>query len=231
MSPNFAGLDKAEALGYVSRQLLCGPGRVLLSDQIDDDVKDLAAIQELFAAARHQDCLQACQNILQANQSETYAYKYAGKSLIALGQFEKAKQCLIKAHQLDGDDPEIVKDIGNIFNALKKDAEAVKLYEAALLLTLTTHQQATIWVYCQAARQSCCRRAAGQESLWSGSIIRNLSMNWEDLQRSRAAWSSPCNNTKSLELNPNNPDAYISLGGSTKILGSLIKPLQQHSSP
>ena len=75
---------------------------------------DLAAIQELSAAGRHQECLQACQNALQANQEETYAYKYAGKSLLALGQFEKAQQCLLKAHQLDSNDPETAKDIGNI---------------------------------------------------------------------------------------------------------------------
>ena len=67
-------------------------------------------IQQLSAAGRHQDCLQACQNALQANPEETFAYKYAGKSLLALGQFEKAQQCLVKAHQLDGSDPEIVKE-------------------------------------------------------------------------------------------------------------------------
>ena len=37
-----------------------------------DDVTDLATIQDLSAAGRHQDCLQACQNALQANQEETY---------------------------------------------------------------------------------------------------------------------------------------------------------------
>ncbi len=89
-------------------------------------------IQELSVAGRHQECLQACQNALQANPEEAYAYKYAGKSLLALGQFEKAQQCLVKAHQLDGSDPETVKDIGNIFNALQNDAEAIRLYKAAL---------------------------------------------------------------------------------------------------
>lgn len=76
---------------------------------------DLATIQELSAAGRHQECLQACQNALQATPEETYAYKYAGKSLLALGQLEKAQQCLAKAHQLDSTDPETIKDIGNIF--------------------------------------------------------------------------------------------------------------------
>ena len=93
---------------------------------------DLAAIQELSAAGRHQDCLQACQNALQANPEETFAYKYAGKSLLALGQFEKAQQCLVKAHQLDGSDPEIVKDIGNIFLNLGNQNTALGWYEKAL---------------------------------------------------------------------------------------------------
>ena len=87
---------------------------------------DLAAIKELSTAGRHQECLQACQNTLQGNPEEAFAYKYAGKSLLALGQLEKAHQCLDKAHQLDGSDPEIVKDIDNIFNALQNDAEATR---------------------------------------------------------------------------------------------------------
>ena len=93
---------------------------------------DLRTIQELSVAGRHQDCLQACQNVLQVNPEETYAYKYAGKSLLALGQFEKAQQCLLKAHQLDGRDPEIVKDIGNVFLNLNNKDIALEWYEKAL---------------------------------------------------------------------------------------------------
>ncbi|MDC0261324.1 tetratricopeptide repeat protein [Synechococcus sp. AH-551-N17] len=89
-------------------------------------------IQELSATGRHQECLQACQSALQVNPEETYAYKYAGKSLLALGQFEKAQQCLVKAHQLDDSDPEILKDIGNIFLSLGNKDAAVQWYEKAL---------------------------------------------------------------------------------------------------
>ncbi|WP_170953464.1 tetratricopeptide repeat protein [Synechococcus sp. UW179A] len=93
---------------------------------------DLITIQELSAAGRNQECLQACQNALQTNPEVYYAYKYAGKSLLALGQFEKAQQYLVKAHQLDGSDPEIVKDIGNIFLNLSDTAAALEWYEKAL---------------------------------------------------------------------------------------------------
>ena len=190
-------------------------------------MKDLAAIQELFAAARHQDCLQACQNILQANQSETYAYKYAGKSLIALGQFEKAKQCLIKAHQLDGDDPEIVKDIGNIFNALKKDAEAVKLYQAALSIN-PNYAPASNNLGCIAKRQGnlaaaeqLVKRACDLDQS-SATYQMNLGGIYKDLGQLDQALATTL---KSLELNPNNPDAYISLGGIYKDLGQLDQAL------
>ena len=99
-----------------------------------DEMTDLAAIQELSTAGRHQDCLQACQNALKANPEEIYAYKYAGKSLLALGQFEKAQQCLVKAHQLDSSDPEIAKDIGNIFLNLGNQDTALGWYEKALAI-------------------------------------------------------------------------------------------------
>ena len=97
-----------------------------------DDMMDFAIIQGLSAAGRHQACLQACQVVLQANPEETYAYKYSGKSLLALKQFEKARQCLLKAHQLDGSDPETVNDIGNIFYIYNNYAEAIRHYKAAL---------------------------------------------------------------------------------------------------
>ena len=89
-------------------------------------------IQELSAAGRHQECLQACQTALQVNPEESYAYKYAGKSLLALGQVEKAQECLVKAHELDGSDPEIAKDIGNIFLNLGNQNTALGWYEKAL---------------------------------------------------------------------------------------------------
>ena len=89
-------------------------------------------IQELSAAGRHQECLQACQTALQVNPEESYVYKYAGKSLLALGQVEKAQECLVKAHELDGSDPEIAKDIGNIFLNLGNQNTALGWYEKAL---------------------------------------------------------------------------------------------------
>jgi len=47
---------------------------------------DLATIKKLSAAGRHQECLQACQQLLQSEPKNPFVWKYAGKSLLALGQ-------------------------------------------------------------------------------------------------------------------------------------------------
>ena len=90
------------------------------------------SIQELSSTGRHQECLQSCQQLLQGDPESPVAWKYAGKSLLALGQFEKAQQCLTKAHQLDPSDPEIAKDIGNSFLNLGNKDAAAQWYERSL---------------------------------------------------------------------------------------------------
>ena len=89
-------------------------------------------IKRLSTIGRHQECFQACQELLKSDPENPFLLKFAGQSLLALGQFEKAQQCLFRAHQLDSTDPEIVKDIGNIFNALQNDKEAIRFYKTAL---------------------------------------------------------------------------------------------------
>ena len=74
----------------------------------------------------------ACHSTLEINPEEIYPYKYAGKSLLELGQLEKAKQYLLKAHQLDSSDPETIKDIGNVFLSLGNNSTALRWYEKAL---------------------------------------------------------------------------------------------------
>ena len=93
---------------------------------------DQKTIQDLSSTGRHQECLKACQQLLQ-NESETpFPWKYAGKSLLALGQVDKAQQCLTKAHQLDTSDPETAKDIGNSFLNLGNKDAASQWYEKSL---------------------------------------------------------------------------------------------------
>jgi len=93
---------------------------------------DQQTIQELSSTGRHQECLQACQQLFQSEPENSLPWKYAGKSLLALGEFEKAQQCLAKAHQLDTSDPETIKDIGNTFLSLGNKDTAAQWYEKSL---------------------------------------------------------------------------------------------------
>ena len=93
---------------------------------------DFKQIQELSIAGRHLKCLKACEDLLRINPKETCAYKYAGKALLALGQLEQAKQYLIKAHQLDSNDPETIKDIGNVSLENGDKDTAIQWYEKSL---------------------------------------------------------------------------------------------------
>ena len=93
---------------------------------------DQPTIPELSSTGNHQECLLACQKLLQSEPVNPLPWKYAGKSLFALGQFEKAQQCLIKSHQLDTSDPEIAKDIGNSFLNLGNQDAAAQWYEKSL---------------------------------------------------------------------------------------------------
>ena len=96
------------------------------------DSVDQQTIQELSSTGHHQECLQACQQLLQSEPKNPLPWKYAGKSLLVLGQFEKAQQCLIKAHQLDDKDPEITKDIGSTFLNLGRREDAIGWYRKSL---------------------------------------------------------------------------------------------------
>ncbi len=96
------------------------------------DAVDTKAIKEYSSTGRHQECLQACQQLLQSKPENPLPWKYAGKSLLALGQFEKSQQCLVKAHQLDSKDPETTIDIGNIFLKLGRTEDAIEWYERSL---------------------------------------------------------------------------------------------------
>ena len=188
---------------------------------------DLATIQELSAAGRHQECLQACQNALQGNPEEAYAYKYAGKSLLALGQLEKAQQCLDKAHQLDSSDPETIKDIGNIFNTLQNDAEAIRLYKAALSidpnytpainnLGLIAKRQGNL-----TAAEQLVKKARDLDQSFA-LYHMNLGGIYKDLGNLDQALDATL---KSLELNPDNATALTNLGGIYIELGNLDQAL------
>ena len=89
-------------------------------------------IQELASTGRHQECIQACQQLIQNEPANPFPWKCAGKSLLALGQLDKAQQCLTKAHQLDTSDPETAKEIGNIYLRHSSKNDAIKWYKKSI---------------------------------------------------------------------------------------------------
>ena len=188
---------------------------------------DQQTIQELSSTGRHQECLQDCQQLLQNEPDNPLPWKYAGKSLLALGQFEKAQQCLTKAHQLDNKDPETIKDIGNIFNALQNDAEAIRLYKAALSID-QNYAPAINNIGLIAKRQGnlisaeqLVKRACDLDQSFAPYHM-NLGGIYKDLGNLDQALASTL---KSLELKPDNPIAHMNLGGIYKDLGNLDQAL------
>ena len=186
---------------------------------------DHQKIQELSSNGCHHQCLKACQQLLVHDPNSPLLWKYAGKSLLALGQFEKAKQCLNRSYQLDDKDPETIKDIGNIFNAIQNDAEAIRFYQAALSidnnyspafnnLGLVAKRQGNL----KAAKQLV-KRARDLDPTFAGYHL-NLGGIYKDLGSFDQALASTL---KSLELKPNNPDAHMTLEASTKSLVILIR--------
>ena len=184
-------------------------------------------IKEFSSTGRLQECLKACQKVIQSEPESRVAWKYAGKSLLALGQFEKAQQCLTKAHQLDAQDPEIIKDIGNIFYALQNYAEAIKLYKTALSidneyapaihnLSLISKRQGDLKTAEQLAKRA---YHLDQSSV---PYQMNLSSIYKDLGNIEQALAFTL---KSIELKPDNPDAHTNLGCIYKDLGNLDQAL------
>ena len=188
---------------------------------------DQQTIQELSSARRDQECLQACQQLLKSEPENPLPWKYGGKSLLALKHFEKAIQYLAKAHQLDNKDPEILKDLGNIYNALQNDTEAIKLYQAALLINenyapalnnlgLINQRHGNL-----NTAEELVKKARDFDKSFAPYHI-NLGGIYKDLGKFDLALTSTL---KSLELQPDNPTALMNLGSIYEALGDLDQAL------
>lgn len=89
---------------------------------------DPKAIKQLSASSQHQECINACQSYLSIHPESSFHYKYAGKSLIALGKYLEARDYLARANELNADDPETSKEIGNTYLRLHDTPNALKWY-------------------------------------------------------------------------------------------------------
>ena len=188
---------------------------------------DRKHIQDLSSSRRNQECLNACQKLIQNKSDDPFAWKYAGKSLLAMGQIEEAKQYLTKAHQLNSNDPEIIKDIGNIYNILHNEVEAIRLYKAAISidngyapainnLGLIAKRQGNL----KNAKQLV-KRACDLDPSYAPYYM-NLGGIYKDLGNLDQALAYTL---KSLELNPDNPDGHMNLGIIYKDLNKLDQAL------
>lgn len=184
-------------------------------------------IKELSSASRHLECLQACQDALKINPDESFAYKYAGKSLLALGSLDHAKKFLFKAHQLDSRDPETLKDIGNIFYACHEPKEAARYYNQALKIkpdfSLAINNLGLI------ARQDGNLQLAKQlveKALVLDPNFAPFHINLSTIQRDLGNLDQAFISTlKSLEINPKSPDALLNLGTLQRDFGNLDQAL------
>ncbi|KZR84894.1 MULTISPECIES: class I SAM-dependent methyltransferase [Prochlorococcus] len=191
-------------------------------------MEDLRTIKQLSADGHHQECIQACQEAFQVESEQAIAYKYAGKSFLALGQIEEAKKLLLKAHQLDQSDPETAKDIGNCFNAAQEYAKAINAYKHALSIDPNyapalnnlgliaqkqgRHQEAVSLV-----------KKATEINPDFALYYRNLGSIHKDLGNLDQALEATL---KSLEIKPDNADAYMNMGVIYKELSKLDKALE-----
>ena len=89
-------------------------------------------IKELFFTRQYRECLHVCQQVLGSTPEKSLPWKYAGKSLLALGEFNKAQQYLAESHRLDAYDPETAKDLGNMYLNLNSTENAAKWFKKSL---------------------------------------------------------------------------------------------------
>ena len=93
---------------------------------------DLTKVKELFSSGQYLECYTSCIKIAELEPKTILAWKYAGKSLIALKRFTNAKKFLCKAHELDSEDLEIITEIGDIFLGQKDVLSAHQWYSKAI---------------------------------------------------------------------------------------------------
>ena len=188
---------------------------------------DQKSIENLASVGRHQECLQACEQLLQTNAECPFLWKFAGKSLLALGQFEKAQHYLTKALQLDQIDKIIPFNLGLCLLRIGSNIDAVEAFKLAVKLD---DSFLPAWGNIGSALiNEGMHREALPATLKVIELdptdptahmnLGNIYKNLENLDKALAS------TLKSLELKPDNPDALTNLGGIYKDLGNLDQAL------
>lgn len=103
----------------------------------EDPAAALAALtsgDQLVAAKRYEEAVQAYVKAYQADQHQVRAVLQIGYCLYSLGQFDKAVPILLKATQLMPQSLDTWTLLGNTYVSLNKAPEALQAYQAALQL-------------------------------------------------------------------------------------------------
>ena len=86
---------------------------------------DLKTIQTLSSTGCHQQCLQACQQLLENDAENPSAWVIAGQSLLNLGQPEKALECAKKAIEIDPNNADAYISLAATYRNLRFFNEAI----------------------------------------------------------------------------------------------------------
>ena len=78
---------------------------------------NITIIKSFFDQKRYQEVIEACTKILTVNSKEIDALKLIAKTLFILKQFEEARTFFNKILNLEHNNFEIVKDLGNLSQA------------------------------------------------------------------------------------------------------------------
>ena len=85
--------------------------------------------KSLFKQNKYQESIDTCQNILATNNNSIDALKLIAKSLLATRKNDDARLYLEKALNIKPDDYEVIKDLGNTYNAVGDSKTAKNYYQ------------------------------------------------------------------------------------------------------
>ena len=171
-------------------------------------------IDILFQEGKHEECLQSCHALLESEPNNATTHKMAGRCLLAISQPSNAKGFLLRAYDLQPDDPEIIKEIGNYYLIEGQRESAVRWYMKALAidpnyapafsnLGVIKKQDGKI----ADARRLFKRAIEIQPNFISGYInLGGILKSQGKLNQALAA------TLKAIELKPDNADAHLNLG-------------------
>ncbi len=171
-------------------------------------------IDILFQEGKHEECLQSCHALLESEPNNATTHKMAGRCLLAISQPSNAKGFLLRAYDLQPDDPEIIKEIGNYYLIEGQRESAVRWYMKALAidpnyapafsnLGVIKKQDGKI----AEARRLFKRAIEIQPNFISGYInLGGILKSQGKLNQALAA------TLKAIELKPDNADAHLNLG-------------------